>query len=108
MHVVTVETRPKPLRRDIMEVREVGALRERAISSRPLFAVGMRARPYTLPWAVCCALCTPSSPTTPAAETTYFVAALGNAHTFACVSRTPSWILAARDYGQAIHTPGIA
>jgi hypothetical protein len=37
MHVVTIGTRAKPLRRDIAEVREVGALRERTISSlRPL------------------------------------------------------------------------
>jgi hypothetical protein len=38
--VVIVATRAKQLRRDIEKVREVGALRERATSSRPVLAAG--------------------------------------------------------------------
>jgi hypothetical protein len=50
MHVIIVGTRAiKPLQCDNAEVREVGALRERAISSHPLLVSEMRARPYTLP-----------------------------------------------------------
>jgi hypothetical protein len=49
MHVVTVGTRANPPRRDIAKLREVGDLRERATSSRPLLAAGMRARMCTLP-----------------------------------------------------------
>jgi hypothetical protein len=48
-YVVTVGTRVKPLRCDIEKVRQVGALRERATSSRSVLAVGMRPPPYTLP-----------------------------------------------------------
>jgi hypothetical protein len=40
--VVIVATRAIPLRRDIEKVREVGALRERATSSRPVLAAGYR------------------------------------------------------------------
>jgi hypothetical protein len=49
MHVVTVGTRAKPPRRETAELREVGALREQAISSsRSLRTAGMRVCPYTL------------------------------------------------------------
>jgi hypothetical protein len=100
MLVVTVGTRPKPPRRGIEKVREVGALRERATSSRFVLAAGMRARPYTLPWTVCYMPCKPLvGPTAPTTKPTHFVAALGDLRTLARVSRAHSRNSVARVYG---------
>jgi hypothetical protein len=99
MHVVTVGTRVKPLRRKFVEVREVGALHERAIYSRPLFAAARCARPYTLLLTVCNAPRKPPSPTPPANEPANLGAALSDAYTLARVSRANARNSKARDYG---------
>jgi hypothetical protein len=101
-------TRAKPLRHDIAKVRDVGDFCERAISSCPLLAVGMRARPYTLPWTACCPPRKSSSPTAPATEPTCLLLHLVTpTHRQASARRIPG-IRRRMIIGRAVHAPGMA
>jgi hypothetical protein len=104
MNVVTVGKGAKTLRCDVAEVREVEALLERTISSRPLHAAGMRACPSTLPRTVCCAPRKPSSPTAPATEPTKIVTPT---HLHALAECNPG-TLGRMIMGRSVHAPGMA